>query len=99
MRFVQNTVSQQAFEDATRDMAVGALAYDTAPLSSVDKLDPFSAQFQSLVTDKGGMVFHMLRWVLGDAAFDKTMKELLTRYFGKTASVNRIQRVTEKYYM
>src|SRR5215469_3134501 len=85
MRFVQNTVSQQAFEDATRDMAVGALAYDTAPLSSVDKLDPFSAQFQSLVTDKGGMVFHMLRWVLGDAAFDKTMREFLTKYSGKPA--------------
>src|SRR5215472_12464753 len=52
MRFVQSTVSQQAFEDASRDMAVGALAYDTTPLSSVDKLEPFSSQFQSLVTDK-----------------------------------------------
>jgi aminopeptidase N len=98
MRFVQNTVSQQAFEDATRDMAVGALAYDTAPLSSVDKLDPFSAQFQSLVTDKGGMVFHMLRWVLGDATFDKTMKEFLTKYAGKPASVSDLQSVAEKNY-
>ena len=98
MRFVQNTVSQQAFEDATRDMAVGALAYDTAPLSSVDKLDPFSAQFQSLVTDKGGMVFHMLRWVLGDAAFDKTMREFLTKYSGKPASVSDLQSVAEKNY-
>src|SRR5262249_23539210 len=34
MRFVQGTVSQQAFEEATRDMAVGALAHDTTPLSS-----------------------------------------------------------------
>ena len=98
MRFVQHTVSQQAFEDATRDMAVGALAYDTAPLSSVDKLDPFSAQFQSLVTDKGGMVFHMLRWVLGDAAFDKTMREFLTKYSGKPASVSDLQSVAEKNY-
>ena len=98
MRFVQNTVSQQAFEDATRDMAVGALAYDTAPLSSVDKLDPFSAQFQSLVTDKGGMVFHMLRWVLGDAAFDKTMREFLTKYSGKPASVSDLESVAEKNY-
>jgi hypothetical protein len=98
MRFVQNTVSQQAFEDATRDMAVGALAYDTAPLSSVDKLDPFTAQFQSLVTDKGGMVFHMLRWVLGDAAFDKTMREFLTKYSGKPASVSDLESVAEKNY-
>ncbi len=98
LRFVQTTVSEQAFEDATRDMAVGALAYDTAPLSSVATLDPFSSQFQSLVTDKGGMVFHMLRWVLGDAAFDKTMKEFLTQYAGKPASVADLQAVAEKNY-
>jgi aminopeptidase N len=98
MRFVQNTVSQQAFEDATRDMAVGALAYDTAPLSSIGKLDPFSAQFQSLVTDKGGMVFHMLRWVLGDEAFDNTMREFLRKYAGKPASVSDLQSVAEKHY-
>jgi len=98
LRFVQTTVSEQAFEDATRDMAVGALAYDTAPLSSVATLDPFSSQFQSLVTDKGGMVFHMLRWVLGDAAYDKTMKEFLTQYAGKPASVADLQAVAEKNY-
>jgi tetratricopeptide (TPR) repeat protein len=98
MRFVQNSVSEQAFEDATRDMAVGALAYDTAPLSSVEKLDPFSSQFQSLVTDKGGMVFHMLRWILGDAAFDKTIKEFLTKYSGKPASVAELQALAEKNY-
>src|SRR5260370_25785021 len=79
-------------------MAVGALAYDTAPLSSVATLDPFSSQFQSLVTDKGGMVFHMLRWVLGDAAYDKTMKEFLTQYAGKPASVADLQAVAGKNY-
>ena len=29
MRYVQNAAGATAFEDATRDMAVGALAYDT----------------------------------------------------------------------
>jgi len=29
MRYVQNAAGQQAFEDASREMAVGALAYDT----------------------------------------------------------------------
>jgi len=98
MRFVQSTVSQQAFEDATRDMAVGALAYDTAPLSSINKLDPFSPQFQSLVTDKGGMIFHMLRWVLGDATYDKTIKQFMTQFAGKSVSVSDLQDVAEKNY-
>jgi len=96
MRYVQNAAGATAFEDATRDMAVGALAYDTVPLSSITKLDTYSPQFQALVTDKGGMIFHMMRWVIGDAAFDKSMKEFLTRYAWKSASVNDLQAIAEK---
>jgi hypothetical protein len=98
MRFVQTQVSQTAFEEATRDMAVGALAYDTVPLASVAKMDTFSPEFQSLVIDKGGMIFHMLRWVMGDVAYDRTMKQFLAQYAGKPASVADLQAVAEKVY-
>ena len=96
MRYVQSTAGQQAFEDASRDMAVGALAYDTTPLGSIGKLDTFSPQFQALVTDKGGMIFHMLRWVIGDAAFDKTMKDFMAKFAGKSASVADFEATAEK---
>src|SRR5205807_6933789 len=72
MRYVQNTAGQQAFEDASRDMAVGGLAYDNTPLSNAGKLDTFSPEFQSMVTDKLGMIFHMLRWVNDNAAIVNT---------------------------
>lgn len=98
MRYVQSTVSQTAFEEATRDMAVGALAHDTTPLASVGKMDVFSPEFQSLVTDKGGMIFHMLRWVLGDVDFDKTMKQFLTQYAGRSVTVADFQDVAEKVH-
>ena len=98
MRYVQSTAGEQAFEDASRDMAVGALAYDTTPLGSIGKLDTFSPQFQALVTDKGGMIFHMLRWVIGDEVFDKSIKEFMAQYAGKSASVTDFQAVAEKNY-
>ncbi len=98
MRYVQNTVSQTAFEEATTDMAVGALAYDTVPLASVANMDTFSPEFQSLVTDKGGMIFHMLRWVMGEAAYDRTMKQFMAHYSGKPASLSDLQAVAEKNY-
>src|SRR5438270_778454 len=98
MRYVQNTAGEQAFEEATRDMSVGALAYDTQPLSAIGKLDTFSPEFQALVTDKGGMIFHMLRWVIGDAAFDKSIKEFLITFNGKSASVSDLQAIAEKNY-
>ncbi|HEY6248801.1 MAG TPA: M1 family aminopeptidase [Candidatus Angelobacter sp.] len=98
MRYVQNSAGQQAFEESTKDMAVGALAYDTVPLSSINKLDTFSPQFQALSMDKGGMIFHMLRWVIGDAAFDKTMKEFMDTFSGKSATIADLQGIAEKAY-
>ena len=98
MRYVQNAAGEAAFEDSTRDMAVGALAYDTTPLATIGKLDTFSPEFQALVTDKGGMIFHMLRWVIGEAAFDKTMKDFMAAYGGKSARVADLQAMAEQNY-
>lgn len=96
VRYVQDAAGEAGFEEATKDMAVGALAYDNIPLSGVGKLDPFSPEFQSLVTDKGGMIFHMLRWEIGDAAFDHTMKALAQQYAGKSISTNQFRALTEQ---
>jgi len=98
MRYVQNAAGEQAFEDSTRDMAVGALAYDTTPLASIGKLDTFSPEFQALVTDKGGMIFHMMRWVIGDSAFDNTMKDFMSAFQGKSAHISDLQALAEKNY-
>ena len=98
MDYVQHSAGQSAFEDATRDMAVGALAYDTVPLADVGKLDTFSPDFQALVTDKGGMIFHMLRWVIGDGPYFKTMKDLMTQFAFKPVTVDDLQNLAEKNY-
>ena len=87
---------QQAFEDASRDMAVGALAYDTTPLGSIGKLDRFLRNSKALVTDKGGMIFHMLRCGHGDEAFDKSVKQLMAQYAGRPVSVPDFQEIAEK---
>jgi len=79
-------------------MSVGALAYDTVPLSSVGKLDMFSPEFQSLTTDKGAMILHMLRWVEGDAKFDQTLRTFATRFAGKSASLDDFRGIAEKDY-
>jgi aminopeptidase N len=79
-------------------MSVGALAYDTVPLSSASKLDLYSAEFQSLSTDKGGMILHMLRGVLGEDKFNKTMREFSAQYAGKSATTDDFRAVAEKNY-
>ena len=95
-RYIENAAGPAGLEEAVKDMSVGALAYDTVPLSSVGKMDMFSPEFQSLVTDKGAMILHMLRWVIGDQKFDKTMRDFATKYAGKSASLEDFRQVAEQ---
>src|ERR1700734_1441325 len=96
--YVENAAGTAGLEEAVKDMSVGALAYDTVPLSSASKLDPFSTEFQSLVTDKGAMILHMLRWVLGEDKYNKTMREFAEANAGKSASMDDFRAIAEKYY-
>ncbi len=94
--YVQHVAGNAGFEEVTKDMSVGALAYVSVPLADVGKLDPFSPEFQSLVTDKGGIILNMLDWVIGEEAFDKTMRGFLSQYAGKSASVDDFRKVAEQ---
>lgn len=96
--YVESAAGAAGLEEAVKDMSVGALAYDTVPLSSADKLDLFSTEFQSLVTDKGAMILHMLRWVLGEDKYLKTMRDFATQYAGKSATTDDFRTVAEKNY-
>src|SRR5580704_17698650 len=96
--YVENAAGAAGLEEAVKDMSVGALAYDTVPLSSASKLDLFSTEFQSLATDKGAMILHMLRWVLGEDKYLKTMRDFATQYAGKSATADDFRTVAEKDY-
>jgi aminopeptidase N len=97
-RYIENAAGTAGLEEAVKDMSVGALAYDTVPLATVGKLDVFSPEFQSLVTDKGAMILHMLRWVIGDQKFDLTMRSFATKYAGKPASLEEFRDLAEENY-
>jgi hypothetical protein len=97
-RYVENAAGTAGLEEAIKDMSVGALAYDAVPLATIGKLDMFSPEFQSLATDKGGMILHMLRWVEGDQKFDQTMRTFATKYSGKSASLDDFSAIAEQTY-
>lgn len=96
--YVENAAGSAGLEEAVKDMSVGALAYDTVPLSQAGKLDLYSAEFQSLATDKGGMILHMLRGVLGEDKFNKTMRDFAGQYAGKSATTDDFRAIAEKNY-
>jgi aminopeptidase N len=96
--YVESAAGSAGLEETIKDMSVGALAYDTVPLSQVGKLDSFSPEFQSLVTDKGAMILHMLRWVMGDQKFYQTMRTFASKYAGQTASADDFRTIAEQIY-
>ena len=97
-RYVESAAGAAGLDEMVKDMSVGALAYDSVPLSSADKLDYFSPEFQSLVTDKGAMILHMLRWVVGEKKYLELMREFASKYAGKSASTDDFRELSEKVY-
>jgi len=97
-RYVENAAGSNGLDEVVKDMSVGALAYDSVPLATIGKLDMFSPEFQSLATDKGAMILHMLRWVVGDQKYDQTMRAFATKYAGKSASLDDFETIAEQTY-
>lgn len=97
-RYIESAAGAGGLQEAIKDMSVGALSYDTVPISSSAKLDLFSPEFQSLATDKGAMILHMLRWVVGDQKFDQTMRDFYTQFAGKSATADDFRALAEKNY-
>lgn len=95
-RYVEEAAGQAAYEEVVKDMEVGALAYDTVPLSGLSRLDTFSPEFQSLATDKGAVIMTMLRWVIGDQNFQKTLAGFAQQFQGKSVTADDFRTVAEQ---
>jgi hypothetical protein len=93
--YLEDSAGKQAFQNAIVDTEAGALAYDTEPLTTLGRLDPFSPQFQDMTLEKGAMVFHMLRWEMGDEVFKKFVTALLTQYADKSVRTANVRTVAE----
>ncbi|MGA7155312.1 MAG: M1 family aminopeptidase [Acidobacteriaceae bacterium] len=95
LMLVEDADGKAAFEDAIQDVEAGALAYDTVPLTALGRADPFSAQFQSMTLEKGAMVFHMLRWEMGDAVFAQFLQTLLKEYAERGVTTAEVEALAE----
>jgi Peptidase family M1 domain len=93
--YIEDSAGKNAFQSAITDISAGALAYDTEPLTTIGRLDPFSPQFQSMTLEKGAMVFHMLRWEMGNDVFAKFLRDLLSQYTDKSIRTSNVETVAQ----
>src|SRR5579863_1941299 len=95
LMYVEDENGKSAMRNAISDVSAGALAYDTTPLSSAGRKDPFSPEFQSQTLEKGAMIFHMLRWEIGDKAFLASLKGALSQYSDQGVRAADFEKVCE----
>jgi hypothetical protein len=95
LMYLEEENGKSALKTALQDVSAGALAYDTIPLSSAGRLSPFSPEFQSMTLEKGAMIFHMLRWEIGDKAFLATLKGTLSQYTDSSIRASDLTKVAE----
>jgi hypothetical protein len=93
--YLEDQSGKTALQAAITDTEAAALAYDTEPLTSLARVDPFSPQFQNMTYDKGAMVFHMLRWEMGDEVFTNFLRGLLSQNIDKSIRTSQVQTIAE----
>ena len=96
LMYLEDESGRSAMHTALQDVSASALAYDTIPLSSVSRMAPFSPEFQSMTFDKGAMIFHMLRWEVGDKAFLSILKGALSQYTDAPMRTSDFEKVAEE---
>jgi aminopeptidase N len=94
--YIQKTQGNAAWKDVVTDLEVGALSYPSTALANSSSLYVFSPQFQDLNYDKGAMLFHMLRWQLGDQPFDDALRDFVNAYAWKPVSTAEFEAALEK---
>jgi aminopeptidase N len=94
--YIEQTAGKEGMNRALEDFAVGALMFeDAAPIGEAGRLEPFTPAYNSVVVNKGAMVFHMLRGQVGDAAFFSLLRDLASQYRGKQVAIADFQRMAE----
>jgi aminopeptidase N len=93
--YLEDESGPSALQKAVLDVSAGALAYDTIPLGGIGRDDVFSPEFQSMTLEKGALVFHMLRWEVGDDSFHNILKAVLSQYADKSIRTADFTRLAE----
>jgi tetratricopeptide (TPR) repeat protein len=93
--YLQHSSGEAAMQRAVLDTSAAALAYDTIPVTDAARRSPFSPEFQAMTYDKGMMIFRMLQWQIGDAAFTSTLRDLLLQRSGNSITGEQVEETAE----
>ena len=94
LEYLRRTATPGVAADAILNVSASALAFNGVPLADVARYPEYSREFEAMTYDKGAMIFRMLRWQIGDAAFQQTLHEVLSEP-DKSVSSAKFEQIAE----
>jgi len=96
--YAEQNAGKEAGLKAVDEFAVGALMYEeAAPIAQAARLSPYSADYRSVVMNKGAMIFHMVRAQMGDVAFKSLLHDFYIKYAEGSATNENFEALAEQH--
>jgi len=90
--YVEKAAGQEGFTRDLEDAVINGMMYEeAAPIAQASRLDPATAEYRSVVANKGAVVFHMLRGQLGDEPFRALLRDFYAKFRGAAARLDDLQ--------
>jgi aminopeptidase N len=96
--YLEHINGPSALDSEVRDLYVDALTMNDVPISQTPRLDDYSPEYWSLTASKGAAVLNMLRYVIGDANFQKLLAEFPAKFAWQSVRTEDFQKVAEGIY-
>ena len=96
--YLEHVNGPSALDSEVRDLYIDALTMNDVPISQTPRLDDYSPEFWSLTASKGAAVMNMLRYIMGDAGFQKLVTEFPAKYAWQSVRTEDFQKVAEGVY-
>jgi hypothetical protein len=95
--YEEHVHGEAGLHQAVDAAAVGALMDNSAaPIAEASRLAPYTTPYESVVRDKGAMVFHMLSSSVGEKVFLGLLHDYVQQYSGRTATIADFENLVRK---
>src|SRR6266478_3378516 len=96
--YAEQNAGKEAGLKAVDEFAVGSLMYEeAAPIAQAARLAPYSADYRSVVMNKGALIFHMVRAQMGDVAFKSLLHDFYFKYAEGTATIENFEALAAQH--
>ncbi len=96
LMYLENANGPNSIEGDVRDLFVEALTVEDPPIIQAGRLEDYSPEYWAATSGKGAATMHMLRYVIGDENFKKTLKAIPDRFAWKSISTDDFRKVAEE---